>query len=432
MIILITFLSLLIFLIIGVPIAIALGMAGITGIILLGDMSHTLPNLANLAFNVMFNHTLLAIPMFILMGDLLTSHKVGSDMYDAVYKWIGHMRGGLAAASAIMGALFGFISGSSTAGAAVLGGVSIPEMVKRNYEMKFSLGTLACAVTLAILIPPSNGMIIYAFLAEASLGKLFIGGIIPGLMLTALMVSYILIRARVQPTLAPEGPVQSLKVKIAALITVIPVILLFLTVLGGIYAGLWSAVEAGAAGAIVAFIIVSAQKRVSLESLRKTALNSAELVVMVFMIVIGGTIFVYFTELSGFSKLILELVQNLKMPPWGVFVIMGMIMTGMGCFVEGIALMLLTVPIFLPVVVSLGYDPVWYGIMQILLGEMSLITPPVGMNLFVIKGVAPKGTTLGDVSHGAAPYVLIIWIMIILIIRWPEIVLWLPSTMLGK
>ena len=432
MIYIITFLSLFTFLAIGVPIGIALGMAGITGIILLGDAAHTLPNLANLAFNVMFNHTLLAIPMFILMGELLTAHKIGSDIYDAAYKWIGHMRGGLAAASTIMGALFGFISGSSTAGAAVLGGVSIPEMVKRNYEMKFSLGTLACAGTLAILIPPSNGMIIYAFLAEASLGKLFMAGIIPGLMLTAFMVSYILIRAKYQPALGPEGPVHPLRVRIAALINVIPVILLFLAVLGGIYMGVCSAVEAGAIGAIVALIIVLSYRRVSINSLRRTALNSAELVVMVFMIIIGGTVFVYFTQLSGFAKLILGFVQSLNIQPWAVFVVMAAIMTVMGCFVEGIALMLLTVPIFLPIVVSLGYDPVWYGIMQILLGEMSLITPPVGMNLFVIKGVAPKGTTLGDVSIGAAPYVVIIWVMIALIIAWPGIVLWLPATMLGR
>ena len=415
----------------GSPVCIGLGLSGMVGLFLIEGASGAFVGISRMAIENLWSVSLLAVPFFIFMGNMVAHHGIGADLYDTVYKWLGRLPGGLAIASTVMSALFGFMCGSGLAGTATIGAVAIPEMEERGYNRRLALGTLALAGGLSAIIPPSILMILYSVQAGASMGWMFFAGIFPGLILMALMSAYIFIRVSINPRLGPPGAKFSTPEKVKSLVHLTPVIILFLVVLGGIFMGVWSPMEAGAGGTFIAFLIALGYRRVKRDTINTAALGAVKTSVMIYFLVIGANILGSMFHVSGLTNVIHQAILGLALPNWGVVIIMVVILMILGMFMDAIAMLLITIPIFVPMVLAMGYHPVWFGIIMIVACEMGMITPPVGIHLFVIQGIAPKGTTLADVALGAAPYVGIIWLLFLLMIAFPDIAMWLPSLMRG-
>lgn len=418
------------FLVIGMPIFMGLLLAGLAAMQYLEGFD-ALANVAGkIAFNQLLGYPLLAIPMFILMGNLLTTHRIGDDLFSGLYKWFGALPGGLAIASTVVCAIFGFMSGSNTAAAATIGSVAIPAMEQKKYYRPLSLGTLAVAGTLAALIPPSTIMIIYGGAAtDVSIGRVFIGGILPGILLTVLMSVYIYGYARVFPTRAPKGERAPLTEKILGLKELAPAGVLFISIVGGMYAGIFTAIEASAVSVFVTLALLVAYRRLNTAGVLQAARTTIRVSGMIYMIIVGATILGHVFFITGFRDTVSNLLLGLNLPGWGTMIVILAILTVLGTFLDVIALIMISVPIFLPVAIQSGYDAVWFGVIMVIAAEMALCTPPVGVNLFVIQGIAPRGTSLMTVARGAAPFIGVIWVLLLLLIFFPGIVTWLPSRM---
>jgi tripartite ATP-independent transporter DctM subunit len=303
-------------------------------------------------------------------------------------------------------------------------------MEKRNYARPLSLGTLAVAGTLAALIPPSTIMIIYGVnVSDVSMGQVFVGGIIPGIILTVLMACYIFFYAIMHPRKAPAGESSSLKQKLSILPHLLPVTVLFVAIIGGMYTGVWTAIEASAASVFISLIIIIAHRRFKWANVIEALKRTIKISVMIYMIIIGANTMSYLFFVTGFQDAVSEFILQFALPNWAILVVILLIMTAMGTFLDVIALITISVPIFLPIVTSIGYSNVWFGVIVTIASEMALCTPPVGVNLFVIQGIAPEGTTLLTIARGAAPFILVIWILLLLLIFFPGLVTWLPGTM---
>lgn len=414
----------------GLPIAFCMAYAGVVGSILfLGPLG--VLQMGAIPFSYTNGFSLLAIPMFVLMGNIMLEYGIGGVLFEIVNKLVGRTRGGLAMAGTVMCALFGFACGSSSASCATIGGNVLPEMEKRGYDRRLAVGVMAIAGSLAIMIPPSIVMVIYSILSETSLGAVMIAGIIPGLLLTVLIMVYIFIRVTIDPKLAPISENRfSTMDKLKAIVRMLPIAVLFVAMIGGLFFGLWDAIEASAVGVFMALLICIVYFRhLSWKVVQRALVGSVKTSVMIYMLIVGGNILAYVFYVTGLQAMMSNFVAGLGVPGWMVIIAMGIILMILGTFLDVVAMLTITVPIFLPIVVKLGYDPVWFGIIATLFSEMAMITPPVGVNLFVILGVAPKGTTLKDVAVGAAPYVGVIWILAILLIMFPGIALYLPSLM---
>jgi C4-dicarboxylate transporter DctM subunit len=414
----------------GSPIFISLTAGAMVGLFL-AEGTRGLVVISTVAYGSGYSFGVLAITLFVFMGNLLVYHGMGEDIYDVVYKWVGWVKGGLAIVSTLFGALFGFMCGSGIAGVATVGGVCLPEMERRGYDRRLATGTLALAGSLAALIPPSLLMILYTIVTEASLGRLFIAGIIPGILLAVLMSVYILIRVIIKPKLAPAGPSFTWKERGKSLVNLIPVIVIFVSVIGGLYMGIWSPTEAGATGAVAAFILCLAYRRASWSKFKEACLRTVQTFAMIYLLLIGASLLAHLYFISGISAAIGASVAGLAVPPWVIVIFMWLVMMILGMFLDAPAMILIAVPIFLPIVDALGFDYIWFGVVIVLAAEMAAVTPPVGMGLFVIHSIAPKGTTLMDCILGAAPYVGILWILLLLLVFFPEIAMWLPSMMMG-
>ncbi len=426
--ILIGFLVLMVSLMSGLPIFLALTLTGFVGIGLLEGFG-MLNNLGYLIWGAIFKWTLLAIPGFVFMGAMLFHHGFGRQLYDTCYKWLGRFPGGLLISSTAMSALFGFISGSAMAGVATIGSIAIPEVEKRGYDRKLSLGAFTIGGTLAALIPPSVMMILYAVLAEVSLGKLFFASILPGLLLSGLIILYIFLRVLFNPALAPPSPSFSWAERFHSLIGLLPVIIVFLVVLGGIYIGVWSAIEAASAGALFSVVLCLAYRRLNWNGVKESLYMTVRVCVMVYMILIGAAFLNHFIYIAGINDMLSNFINSLDISKTLVMVCILLIMTALGCVLDVIALMMLSIPVFAPLMADLGFDLVWFGIIVISSVELALITPPVGVNLYIIKDLAPPDTKMSDIIWGVLPYILVVWVFFALLLFFPEIVYWLPSTM---
>ncbi len=422
--------SLAVFLLIGMPIFMALLLSGLGAMQYL-EGYNALANVAGkIAFNQLLGYPLLAIPMFILMGNLLTTHRIGEDLFSGLHKWFGSLPGGLAIGSTVVCAVFGFMSGSNTAAAATIGSVAIPAMEEKKYYRPLSLGTLAVAGTLAALIPPSTIMIIYGGAAtDVSIGRVFVGGILPGILLTALMSIYIYGYARVFPDRAPRGERAPLREKIIGLKELAPALFLFVSIVGGMYAGIFTAIEASAVSVFMTLLLLIAYRRLNFSAVLEAARRTMKVSGMIYMIIVGATVLGHVFFITGFRETVAHLILGLSLPGWGTMIVILAILTVLGTFLDVIALIMISVPIFLPVAIQSGYDAVWFGVIMVIASEMALCTPPVGVNLFVIQGIAPRGTSLMTVARGAAPFIAVIWVLLLILIFVPEIVTWLPSRM---
>jgi tripartite ATP-independent transporter DctM subunit len=420
-------------LVIGSPIFICLLLSGMVGLASVEGWQ-VLSNVAGkIAFSHVSGYSLLAVPMFILMGNLLLTHRIGQDLYDGMYRWFGRLPGGLAIASTVVCAIFGFMSGSNTAASATIGSIAIPEMEKKGYDRKLSLGTLAVAGTLAALIPPSTIMIIYGVnVSGVSIGEVFVGGIVPGLILTALMSIYIYTVAKLYPHLAPAGSPFALKDKLRLLPRLVPVVFIFVAIVGGMYFGVWTAIEASAASVLISLIIIISYRRLNFAAVLDAVKRTIRISGMIYMIIVGANVMSYLFFVTGFQDAVSEFILHFSLPPWGNMLLILLIMTILGTFLDVIALITISVPIFLPIAIAAGYSDVWFGVIVTVASEMALCTPPVGVNLFVIQGIAPKGVSLLTVAKGAAPFIAVIWVLLVLLVAFPDLVTWLPNTMSGR
>jgi tripartite ATP-independent transporter DctM subunit len=424
---------LVIFLFSGMPICIALGCSGMIGLYLIEGISGVFIGMSAQGFDQVWSIGLIAIPLFIFMGHLVVQFDLGTDLYDASYKWMGRLPGGLGIASTIMGGLFGFVCGSGLAGVATIGGLAIPEMEKRGYNRRLSLGTLALAGSVAALIPPSILMIIYCFQTMTSMGAMFLSGIIPGIILVVLIALYVMTVCMLKPSYGPPGQKFSFNQKMKSLVYLVPVLLLFLSIIGGIYKGIWSPVEAGGTACLIVTIIALFYgRRLNWNRVKQAAIGAASTSIMIYMLMIGATFTTTLFFVSGLDEVIAHLIIGLPLPRWGTIVFLLFLMMLMGMFMEVMGLLLISLPITFPVIVELGYDPIWWGILVIVSIEMSLITPPVGINLFIIKGIAPRGTTMSDIILGTMPFVGLLWVFVGLLIAFPDIVMWLPNVLMPR
>ena len=415
---------------IRVPVAIAMFVIGLAGVSILRNETVALSYLASESFSLASSADLLVIPLFILMGNVATETGLSRKLYEAAYAWIGHWRGGLASATVVGSGGFAALSGSSVASALIMGRVSLGEMARYGYSPRLSCGAVAAGGTLGILIPPSTGFVLYAILTQQSIGRLFLAGVIPGILLMLLFVVTIRLLTAINPALGPEGPVVNWAERRQAALAALPLVLLVVVTIGGIYGGFFSATEAAAVGALLSIIYGFATGTLSVATMRKALTESVSTSAVVMLILIAAHVFGPFLALSHLPSLVGEALASLPFGPYGILLVILASYLILGCFMEGYAMLVLTMPIFFPVIVTLGFDPIWFGVLVVIMLEMGLITPPVGINVFIVKSVAPS-VELIEIFRGVLPFLLAMVILVAAIIAMPQIVLTLPNTMMG-
>lgn len=374
------------------------------------------------------SYTLSVIPLFVLMGQFAFMSGISSDIYKTVYSWFGHFRGGLAMATILACSGFGAICGSSLATGVTMGMVAIPEMDKYNYDPRLSTGCVAAGGTLGILIPPSIGFVIYGILTEQSIGKLFMAGILPGILLSGLFLLVIWLRCWQNPAFGPCGPATTWTQKFKSLGGTWGMLLLFSLVMGGIYLGLFTPSEAAGIGAFGAFIFTLFRKKLTLRTLLDALLETGRTTAMIFLIIIGANIFSSFLGIARIPMELADLITGLKVNRFVILAAIVLIFVILGCVMDTYAIMILTVPIIFPVVEALQFDPIWFGVIMVIVLEIGLITPPVGLNVFVLKAAAPN-VPMGIIFRGIWPFVIAAVTAIALITIFPEIATYLPKQM---
>ncbi len=423
--------ALLILLVLGMPIAFATLLVGFVGIFVLKDWNVAIETVGFLAHPLATKYTLSVIPMFILMGYFAFYAGLTREVFAAGRAWVGHLPGGLAIATVFGCAVFAAASGSSTASAAVMGKVAIPEMRRYNYDRKLAAGVVAASGTLASLIPPSAILVVYAVIVEQSVGHLLIAGILPGIVSAIIYALMLIIRIRLNPNLGPPYPAVSWKERFISLKGVWGILVIFLMVIGGLYLGIFTPTEAGAAGAFGAFLIALGSRRLNWSNFKDSLLETGRSTVMIFLIIIGVLTFMRFLALSGVSRAFIEFVKGLPVPHWTVLMGFLLFYVILGMFMDAIGMMLLTLPLIFPVIVAFGYNPIWFGIIVVKMCEICLITPPIGLNVYMVRGVAPD-IPLEDIFRGIVPFFFMDVLTVGILIAFPQIATFLPNTMMSR
>ncbi len=374
------------------------------------------------------SYTLSVIPLFVLMGQFAFLSGISRDIYKTVYAWMGHLRGGLAMATIVACAGFAAICGSSLATGATMAMVAIPEMDKYNYDPRLSTGCIAAGGTLGILIPPSLGFVIYGILTELSIGKLFMAGFIPGFLLASLFIIAIYLQCKINPAMGPSGESTPWRKRIRSLGGTWGMLLLFILVMGGIYVGIFTPTEAAGVGAFGAFLIAVFRKTMSFAALKQSLLETGKTTAMIFLIIIGATIFSSFLGMTKLPMALADFMVNLPLPRMLILIAIIMVYVALGCVMDCYAIMILTVPILFPVIEALRFDPIWFGVVMVIVLEVGLITPPVGLNVFVIKGAAPD-VPLTTIFRGIWPFMIAALCCIGILMIFPEIATYLPEKM---
>jgi tripartite ATP-independent transporter DctM subunit len=413
---------------VGAPIFSALGMASIVGFILYGGFQ-SLETIPEILYRGMTSYSLLAVPLFVLMGEIVARTSIGGRLFRLFFLWLNRLPGNLAAASVASSAIFGAMSGVSVAGAATIGRFAIPEMLKFGYAGSLAGGTVAAAGALALLIPPSIGLVLYGELADQSVGRLFIAAIIPAAILTVLMLVYVVVLALVRPDMAPRMTERiQWADRLKALKSIWPALVIGGAVLGSIYFGIATPTEAAAIGAtgaaLVAALYGELNRQMLIEALRSTAITTT----MIMLILASALLFGYIITRLMIPQSVVMFISELDQPAWVIMLFVLIFLVLVGMFLDLVSLIVITIPVLLPIVIALQLDPIWFGIVMIIACEMAVITPPIGLNLYVIKGIAPD-LSLRQIINGALPFVLIEVLVLVIITIFPELVLWLPSLM---
>jgi len=377
-------------------------------------------------YNTLDDFILAAIPMFIFMGALLFKGDIASKIYRGLSNWVSLLPGGLLQTNVVACAIFGACSGSSLAGAATMGSMAVKELRGQGYEKTIVYGSLASAGTLATMIPPSILFILYGAFAGVSVGQLFIAGIVPGLVLTGLFMVYILIRALLQPDIAPRPPVPTLRAVLASLSTLAGPIFLIVAVMGSIYSGIATPTESAAVGSVGAMLILLVERRLTLRILIGAARMAVRTTCMIALMMVGTQFISVALSVLQIPASIAGWIAEQPLEPWMVAVLVGVFYIVLGALIEGTSMFFLTFPVIFPVMMSIGYDPIWFGVIMALFIEMSLITPPVGLNLFIIQQISRERGT-GAVIRGSMPFFLLMVLALAIFIAFPGLVLWLPN-----
>ena len=414
---------LLLLLAIGLPVGFALGTGGLVGMLLFMGGEGTLNQIPLLAYKSLDDFVLCAVPLYVLMSQILLEGKVGNDLFELGNKWLRHLPGGLGAATIVACGIFAAITGSSAACAVTIGAIAIPEMLKRNYERTVVLGAVAAGGTLGILIPPSIPMILYGAITGESIGQLFMSGVVPGFMLTIFFILIVVYKSRnlpLEPKASWEERMDALKSSIWGLL--LPVI-----VVGGIYTGAFTPTEAAAVGTVYSlFITFCIYRTLSLKDIPNILLGTVKTSSMIFAIMIGATLFGFVLTILQVPQALTLMVTEMQLSRWIFFIMINCLLLILGCILETVSIIFITVPILYPIILQLGFDPIWFNVILQINMEMALITPPVGMNLFVIQGVSPD-SKMTQIVKGVMPYALVMGIEMLILCFVPGLATWLPS-----
>jgi tripartite ATP-independent transporter DctM subunit len=412
----------------NMPIGFAMAFIGFTGVIYLGSIEAAFAVMGMEPFSQAASYIMSVLGMFILMGEFAFNSGLSERLYYTANKWLGHLPGGLAIATVAACAGFSAICGSSIATAATMGSVVLPEMKKFQYKNALATGCVAAGGTLGILIPPSNCLIVYALLTEQSIVDLYIASLLPGVLLAALFTITIIIQVKLKPNIAPMQPIVSVKEKMKSVTQSVDIMALFVLMMGGLYGGLFTANEAGAIGAGGALLISIVRRSIGTKSFLNSISSTVQTTAMVMAIVIGAMIFNRFLAITMIPMMLAGFVSDVNIPALAVVIVMFIIYLALGCFMDGMAMMLLTMPIFFPVIVAANINPIWFGVIVVIVMEMAAITPPVGMNVFVIAGVA-RDVPMNTIFRGIFPFMIPLAICALLVMVFPSLALFLPGTM---
>ncbi|MEW6425440.1 MAG: TRAP transporter large permease subunit [Bacillota bacterium] len=423
------FASLTVLLLSGLPLAFVMGsLAVLFNLFLLGPQS--LAMISSVVYGVMDNFIFIAIPLFIFMGMVLQRSGIAEDAYDMMYKWIGGIKGGLAMGTVAICTIFAALTGISAAATVAMGLVALPSMLKRGYDKFIAMGCISAGGTLGILIPPSVLMIVYGVFASESIGKLFAGGILPGLLLSFLFIAYIAVRSHLQPQLCPAIPPEERPTwgeRFLALRGLILPILLILAVLGVIFGGVCTPTEAAAVGSLGSLLCAAIRRSLTWTVLKESCYQSIRLSCMIIWIIIGSSCFCSLYTAVGAIEFIKEIVAALPVSPYLIMAGMMFSLIILGMFLDPGGIVMITTPIFVPVIKMLGFDPVWFGVLFIINMQVGYLTPPFGFNLFYMKSIVPKNITMSDIIRSIVPFVIIMILSLIILIVFPDIILWLPN-----
>ncbi|MBQ8690879.1 MAG: TRAP transporter large permease [Phascolarctobacterium sp.] len=416
-------LLLLILLASGLPVAFSLGLGGVAGMILFMGGDGALAQLPIIGYKSLDDFVLTAVPMYILMSQILLTGKVGNDLFELANKWLRHLPGGLGIATVMACAVFAAITGSSVACAVTIGAIAIPEMLARGYDRPLVLGAVAAGGTLGILIPPSIPMILYGAITDESIGKLFMSGVVPGVIMTLMFTAIVVYRSRnLQREAAAtwDERISALKKSIWGLF--LPII-----VVGGIYTGIFTPTEAAGIGTVYSlFITFCVYRTLSFKDMPGILNDTIKTTCMIFAIMIGASLFGFVLTILDAPQALTNYVAGLETSRWVVFIAINCLLLFLGCILESVSIIFITLPILFPLILSLGFDPIWFNVVMLLNLELALITPPVGMNLFVLQGISPD-SKMTDIVKGVIPFGLAMFVLIFILCLFPEIATWLPT-----
>lgn len=411
----------------GAPVGFAMLIAGSAGLLLVVGFDGLLGILETTPLTLAGAYEFITIPLFLLMAEFILQSGMADDLFKTTAAWVGRLRGGLGMATALAGAGFGAICGTSTASAATLSATSLPAMIKQGYEPSFAAGIVSISGTLAMLIPPSVAMVVYGLLANVNIGQLLIAGLLPGLLVMFTIVATVYVLAWRHPEHAPAASAVPLREKIAMLKVVGPLLLLFAAVTGIIYTGAATPTEAAAVGAFMAFLLLWHSGRLTLPGLRQALLRAAHGSAMVMVILLGASVFGYFFAITQVTQDLIAFVGALDVSRWVILALILCCYIVLGSFMDQIAILVLTVPVVVPLMASLGFDLVWFGVIKIVTAEIGMITPPIGLNCYVVARYANR--PVGEVFRGTLPHFIAHIIAIAILVAFPGIALWLPSMM---
>ncbi|MBO6781897.1 MAG: TRAP transporter large permease [Alphaproteobacteria bacterium] len=424
---LVAFAAMMLLIVVGVPIGFAMLGTAVAGFFIVGRANFAETQLSITFIEQGTSFVFVAVPLYFMMGQLVQRTNIAYDLYECVYRWLGRLPGGLAISSVVACGGFGAVSGGSVTAVATMGPMCIPAMRRYNYDDSLATGSVAAAGTLGILIPPSIIMIGYGILTETSIGALFIAGIIPGILMTLGYSATIAIKCMINPELGPVGEKFTMAEKVRSLSKVTPVFLTFIVVIGGIYGGIFTPTEAAGVGVIALLAIALVMRRLNLTNFKESLLKSMHTSAMIFVIIIGGHMMGKFVVLTGLTSGVVDWINAAGLSPLTVMLMISLLFIVLGMVLDVWGMLILTIPFTMPIIMNLGYDPIWFGVYAVVMAELALITPPVGINVYVMAKMAPD-VPLTKIFAGVAPFFIFTLFLVALITIFPDIAMWLPRT----